>query len=621
MKFRITIVRSGLRLLALLLAVLAAGPRLAAQVRPVPAEKEQTAYIIIDHFGKLIEDRDGIETFKWISKGLQLRLDSTYIYGDSALIANEDRVYAYGNVIIQQGDSMSVFTDTLYYTRETDVANLVGEVVLKQGTRQLWTRNLNYYLDERYAVYSQGGVLVDDSLQVSSRSGWYDAKTESMIFRDSVIVLHPRFNLAADSLTYLALQKLVRFTGPTTIYTPSGQIYCESGFYDLQREKAEFTREATYAGGDKRARAERIVYDARTDEVRMYDQVRIRERDKLITGDSIRYLASTGETWIYGAPAFYGDSTRTINSPEIFYNEKTNRVSTRGPSEIVDGALTLKAKQLDFNDETGLGTATGDVEWRDTAQDIGVRAEILNYSREAEYVNAYGANRPLFYTIVDGDTLYLAADTLTMWREIDTIAVGDSITALDTIRMIRGHHDVRILKADLQGIADSLVFDGRDSLFTLFGRPVLWSDTSQFSGDTVTVSLVNKQIRDIRLIRNAIIISEILGRYYDQIKGRYIVAHFDSSAIRHMQVTGNAESVYYTRDEQQAFIGVNQTTCSRMFFLFLNGEINRLSYFGESTSVMKPMGDVDHDALRLEGFQWRARERPLTLEDLLRKKE
>ena len=616
-----TIQRSAFRERLMLLALLAMASQLSAQVRPVPAEKEQTAYIIIDHFGKLIEDRDGIETFKWISKGLQLRLDSTFIYGDSALIANEDRVYAYGNVIIQQGDSMSVFTDTLYYTRETDVANLVGEVVLKQGTRQLWTRNLNYYLDERYAVYSQGGVLVDDSLQVSSKGGWYDAKTESMIFRDSVVVLHPRFNLAADSLTYLALQKLVRFTGPTTIYTPSGEIYCESGFYDLQREKAEFTQEATYAGGDKRARAERIEYDARTDEVRMYDQVKIRERDKLITGDSIRYLASTGETWIYGAPAFYGDSTRTINSPEIFYNEKTNRVSTRGPSEIVDGALRLKAKLLDFNDETGLGTATGDVEWRDTAQDIGVRAEILNYSREAEYVNAYGAYRPLFYTIVDGDTLYLAADTLTMWREIDTLAVGDSIVTLDTIRMIRGHHDVRILKADLQGIADSLVFDGRDSLFTLFGRPVLWSDTSQFNGDTVTVSLVNKQIRDIRLIRNAIIISEILGRYYDQIKGRYIVAHFDSSAIRHMQVAGNAESVYYTRDEQQAFIGVNQTTCSRMFFLFLNGEINRLSYFGESTSVMKPMGEVDHDALRLEGFQWRARERPLTLGDLLRQKK
>jgi len=574
--------------------------------------------ILIDHFGKLIEDRDGIESFKWISKGLQLRLDSTYIYADSALIANEDRIYAYGNVIIQQGDSMSVFTDTLYYTRESDIANLVGEVVLKQGNRELWTRNLDYYLGERYAVYSQGGVLVDDSLQVSSRRGWYDARSESMIFRDSVIVLHPRFNLAADSLTYLALQEMVRFTGPTNIYMPSGEIYCESGFYDLASEEAEFTEHARYTGGDKIAEAGKIKYYARQDEVRMYKDVRIRELDRLITGDSVRYMASTGETIIFGTPAFYSDSTRRVVSPEIRYNEKTNRVSTRGSSEIVDGPLKLRAQQLDFDDETGLGTALGEVEWRDTAQDIGVRSEILHYSRDDEYVNAFGEQRPIFYTIVDGDTLFLAADTLTMWRQIDTISISDTIRQVDSIRMIRAYHDVRIFKSDLQGVADSLGFNGRDSTFTLYGRPVLWSDSSQYSGDTVTVSMRDKRIDNIGLTRNALILSEILGRYYDQIKGRYIVAHFDSSEIRHMQVTGNAEAVYYTRDAQQAFIGVNHTTCSKMFFLFLDGEINRLSYFGESTSVLRPMGDVDHAALRLEGFQWRIRERPGGLADLLR---
>src|SRR5690606_9383959 len=96
----IDIRRMCLRVLVTLLAFLALGSRLSAQVRPVPEEKEQTAFLLIDHFGKLIEDRDGIETFKWISKGLQLRLDSTFIYGDSALIANDDRVHAYGNGII-----------------------------------------------------------------------------------------------------------------------------------------------------------------------------------------------------------------------------------------------------------------------------------------------------------------------------------------------------------------------------------------------------------------------------------------------------------------------------------------------------------------------------------------
>ena len=69
-------------------------------------------------------------------------------------------------------------------------------------------------------------------------------------------------------------------------------------------------------------------------------------------------------TNIFGSPAFYSDSTRRVVSPEIRYNEKTNRVSTRGSSEIVDGSLKLRALQLDFDDQTGLGTALGQVEWR-----------------------------------------------------------------------------------------------------------------------------------------------------------------------------------------------------------------------------------------------------------------
>ncbi|MBP6681463.1 MAG: hypothetical protein KA166_09735, partial [Saprospiraceae bacterium] len=123
-----------------------------SQVRPQTSSQDTTKnkMILIDHFGKLIEDKEGIEPVKWISQGLQLRIDSTYIYADSAVIFGEDRIFAYGNVVIQQGDSLNVFTDTLYYFKETDIADLKGEVTLEQGTKQLWTKDLIYHLGERY---------------------------------------------------------------------------------------------------------------------------------------------------------------------------------------------------------------------------------------------------------------------------------------------------------------------------------------------------------------------------------------------------------------------------------------------------------------------------------------
>src|SRR5688572_21517527 len=97
-----------------------------SQVNKSQATQDTSArFIIIDHFGKLIEDKQGVIPVKWISQGLQLRIDSTNIYADSAVIYGDNRVYAYGNVVIQQGDSLNVFTDTLYYYKETDVADLI----------------------------------------------------------------------------------------------------------------------------------------------------------------------------------------------------------------------------------------------------------------------------------------------------------------------------------------------------------------------------------------------------------------------------------------------------------------------------------------------------------------
>lgn len=596
---------------------------LAGQSQTAVKDTSGDNVILIDHFGKLIEDRQGRETVKWISDGLQLRIDSTFIYADSAVIFGEERVYAYKDVVIQQGDSLNVFTDTLYYSKETDVANLTGEVALIQGSSQLWTTHLTYYLSQRYGEYNHGGVLIDKSLQVSSKRGRYWARSEEVMFRDSVVVLHPKFNLTADSMRYLSAQSRAVFTGPTNIYTNSAKIYCEGGYYDLNSETAEFNRNPRYTGNGKNATADTIRYESKKGEVEMAGNVIVKEDERNITGTYLRYLESTGETWIKGNPAVYKDSTRNIVSPVIFYNEKTNQVRTEGTSEISIGDLKIKSDLFTYDETTGLAEATGNAEWRDTTNDVGIRADNIIARQKSGYLLAYGEQRTIFYTIIDGDTLFISSDTLNMWSVVDTIMSRDSINgeltdsiSTDTTRMMKAYNDVKLYKSDMQGLADSLVFNGRDSLFTFYGHPVIWSDSTQFSGDTIYMHLHNKQIKDVILNRKAMIISELVDTYYDQIKGKLIVANFDSSEIKEMIVTGNAESVYYTRDDQSAFIGVNKTICSKMFFTFKEKEIHLLKYYGDNMSIMHPMREVNHNTLRLEGFEWRELERPLSFNDL-----
>jgi lipopolysaccharide export system protein LptA len=602
------------KILGLVLLLWLALPNISAAQRRIEQDTNKGGVIKIIHVGNMIEDLQGFDKIKWISNGFRLRIDSTNMFGDSAVIINDDRVFAYGNIVIQQGDSLEVFTDTLYYTRADDIAELRGEVVLKQGSKQLWTTDLRYYLGERYGEYHKGGVLVDGDLQVSSETGIYKAWNEEITFRDSVIVLHPKFNLAADSMKYLAGESKVLFTGPTTINTAQqSRIYCESGYYDLKTETSEFNRNNQYVDADKTATADTIRYNAKRSEITMLGNVIVLEKDRRITGDTLEYAETTGDIRIKGDPAHYQDSSRNIVSAEIYYNKKTDKVSTKGESIIRDGSMVLKAEQSDYSESTGLGRAMGNVIWVDTVSNIGVMADVLDYDMQDQYILSYKqTKRPLFFTIVDGDTLYIAADTLNMYTVVDTTIQADSF------RMIRAYHNVRLYKSDMQGKADSLVFHGVDSVFTFFGDPVLWTDSTQFSGDTILMTMKEKKLDEIVLQQRALIISEVMKTYYDQIKGKSIIADFDSSFIRQMWVTGNAESIYYAKDDNGAFIGVNKTICSKMQFTFLNNEIELLKYYGENTSNMMPMGQANHDSMRLEGFNWRAGERPLTIADLLK---
>jgi lipopolysaccharide export system protein LptA len=593
-------------------------PLLAFSQNNVQPDTSKNGIISIDYSGKYIEDLQNLDHVKWLSHGLQLRIDSTNIYADSAVVFNDNRVYAYGNVVIQQGDSLEVFTDTLYYTRETDIAELIGEVALRQGTKQLWTTDLSYHLGERYGEYHKGGVMVDKDLQMSSKRGIYYAKDERIVFQDSVIVLHPKFNLAADSMTYLAAQSLVQFTGPTNIYTKQAKIYCESGFYDTKTETAEFNKQAQYVGDQKNATADTIRYLTNSGDVTMLGNVHVKEQEKYITGSSLRYSETTGELSIKGDPAIYIDSTKNkvqrSEGAEIFYNEKTKQMTIMGGGQISEGSTILKYEHFDYDDVTG-NVKAEDVILRDTVSDFGVIADILDRSGKDESSFFYGSlgtsNRALFYSIVDGDTLFIGADTLAMINQIDT-------STMDTSRIIRAYHDVRMFKSDMQGRTDSLVFQGLDSVFNFFGRPVLWTDTTQFTADSISMSLLNRKIHAITLTHQALIVSELQTIYYDQIKGKEIIAQFDSSKVKDMWVLGNAESIYYTQDDQDAFIGVNQTICSKMFFIFHHGQIQLLKYYGENTSSMIPMFQANHDQMRLDGFQWRPKERPHSVADVLK---
>lgn len=548
-------------------------------------------------------------TFQKLIGNVELHQDSVFMYCDSALIEDDIRVLAQGNVIIQQGDSLSVFSDSLNYDGVERIADLYGDVILVTTEQKLFTNHLTYNLRTKTATYFEGATIINGETQLTSKKGYYYVDRSEAYFKDSVVVVDSLFGLRSDTLLYNTSTNVVTFLGPTVISTDSSRIYCEAGFYDTENNLAEFTQNAQYEKGEQRATAKTIRYDGNNHEYTLDGNARFKEGDRIAVGDQIRYNEVTEKTFLKGSARFR-DETRDIVADEILYDAKADTYTTRGRSRISDPPQILEADQVDYREELGLGIAIGNVTWRDTSAKLTIICEEAEYNRQTGYLKASGGKmgRPLLISQMEGDSLFMTSDTLYSTRT-------DS-SASDSSRLLLAYQDVRIYKSDLQVICDSMAYSTADSLFRFFRAPMIWSDTSQFTADSIYMQMTDQSIDKILLKQNSFIINSPDELYFNQIKGKYITATFREGNLRVMDVRGNAESVYYALDEQNAYIGVNKTACSDMILYFGNNEIERIKFLVQPQGDTYPMTQIDHNEIKIKGFNWDTTYRPEGRDDL-----
>ena len=595
-------------LLGCVLSVMIVG-KVKAQQAVADTSKQE---VQVDHVDvmEFVNTPNGLQ--KKLNGHVELSQDSLFMYCDRAIIEGNQDVTANGHVIIQQNDSVSVFSDSLYYQGGLRVADLFGEVILVNGTQHLFTNVLNYNFNTRLATYNNGATLVNNSAQLTSKTGYYDVGENMAYFKDSVMVVDSTFLLKADTLKFNTLTEVVEFVGPTLIKNDSIRVYCESGFYDTRLNIAEFRTNAQFEKGGQQATGTVIRYDGADYTYELIGNAKFKEADKNASADTIRYDERSNETFLLGR-AKYKDVDQEVNADQIVYNAGSESYQTQGRSIINNPPHILEADAIDYNEVLQVGIAIGNVIWRDTSSETTIFCDKANYDQADDYLKAFGGiadyGRPYMTSIIDADTLFLAADTLLSFR-MDSIATDSSSRALV------GYPDVRVYKSNLQAICDSMAYLSTDSMFYFYDDPIMWSDTSQFSADTMRMAMKNDQIDKVFLSDRALIINSPDELFYNQIKGRFITAQFLDQNLHQMHVEGNAESVYYVLDEANAYVGVNKTVCSEMVLHFGDNQVDKILFLDESQAKLQPMRQANHDKLKLDGFFWERLKRPKKFEDL-----
>jgi lipopolysaccharide export system protein LptA len=599
------------------------------------------------------------EMVRKIKGNVKLKHNGAIMYCDSAILDNFNNVFAKGKVIIVQGDSVKIFADSVVYQGLIRMADLYGNVVLENGDKKLFTDKLNYNLATKVATYDTKSTLVSKDHQMTSRRGIYDVTNATAYFYDKVSIIGPQLKMKTDSLKFNTNSNTAFFLAPTRIEQDSSKIYCEGGYYDLENESAQFLNSPQFLKGDQLALADSMLYDGKLKLLTLKGAAHYKDKDKEADANLITY-DRVNEITILEGNAKYKDGKQEIVSEKIKYDAKTKTYATNGRSKVSDPPQILEADQIDY-ENTGGGIAKGNVYWQDTATKVTITCKEAFYNKDKDYFKAYGG-RPLMTTIVEDDTLFTRADTILSSKQImrDTIYIKSEDTLkstikdtfsnqntdslpikskekklsnkvdttlkatslaidtirIDTVRMLNAYHKVRMYKKNFQTVCDSLTYSEADSTFVLFKNPVVWSDTSQFTADTTFIKLKDKKIDKVLLKSNAFIINSKDFIYFNQIKGRQCTASFDSAQIKQVLVEGNAESVYYTLDEANAYIGVNKSLCSEMLIFFLNKKISNIKFFQKPVAKMTPMKQAKHAEMKLKGFIWNSKIRPKDRYDL-----
>lgn len=596
----------------LLLSVFVFGQRPTSSfITPSPAtagaQKQQvdTSKVKIIYADNLIGRMDGGQRIKTLVGHVQLSHKDVEMRCDSAIIFGND-VQAYGSVVIEQSDTVQIFADSAFYYGDAREAVLIGEVVLTDSKATLYTDKLDYDLNTKIAIYKTGAILENENTKLYSKRGYYYTQTKMAYLGGDVTIKDPEFSLKADTLRLDTERNISYFIGPTDILTKNGeQIYCEKGFYESQKQYAEFEERARFKSKDGFAKAKKIIYEGKTEQVFLKGDAYFKNDKQVAESDLIVYNTAKKQFSTKGLTKIV-DEGRVIVSEQSFYDDSTNVAVFVGNVCMSDSNKIICADSIRYDETERIGRAFGNVVSRDTVENVTLECDKLVYNDSTSYVIATG--RPLMTTVIEDDSLFLAADTLISFST-------DSLHS-DSMRMIIADKNVRLYKSNFQAVCDSLTYSSADSLFQFFQDPVLWSDTSQFTADTIKVFLADNKIKEVHLRQQSFVINSTDEVYFNQVKGREITAYFKNDTIRIITVNGNGETLYYVQDEEKAYITANKTVCSDMKIYFKNNEVQDILFYVQPKGTAHPMKGINADSLAIKGFRWRAKERPRSKLDL-----
>ena len=201
--------------------------------------------------------------FKSDDKRVLLFHEGALIESDQAFFYSKQNYFrALGKVIFTQGDSLRMTCKTIEYDGETKTAFAKGNVYLERPDMTLRTEELNLDRINEKAFYNTPGVIVDSTSTLTSNQGQYFMDQKKYRFISDVTINNPEYIVNSEQLDYFNESNQAYLYGNSKIEGEAYTIFCERGFYDMDREKGIFKQNATLFYDNKIIKGDSLYFES-----------------------------------------------------------------------------------------------------------------------------------------------------------------------------------------------------------------------------------------------------------------------------------------------------------------------------------------------------------------------
>ncbi|WP_246124801.1 OstA-like protein [Algibacter pacificus] len=390
----------------------------------------QTKQINIEYAGRLNVDEENYPDAKILTRNNMQQVHIAHVgsnlWCDKAIYYSKDNfVEAYGNVIVKQGDTITMTSKYVEYSGTTQLAFASGEVVLKSPNSTISTDTLYFDRIKQQSFYKSGGTVVKDSSgTITSKIGRYYMNDKKFQFVEDVVLTGEGAIVNSNYFDFYEDTGLAYLFGPSTITTEKSKTYCEKGFYDTKNNTGYALKDSKIHYDDRIIEGDSLYFDNNKNFASASNNIKVTDtiNNSIITGhyaevykdkDSLFITKRALVTTVQEKDSIY------LHADKIMVTGKPEHRITRAyyNAKIFKTDISAKADSIHADQKTGI-------------------TELINLDRFASSDAFSVKRRPILWNNenqMTGDTIHLISNSKT--EKLDSLRVFNNafIISKDTI--------------------------------------------------------------------------------------------------------------------------------------------------------------------------------------------